>query len=66
MSDAAGGPPSSASGDPQGQPASDGPVGYVSPEEQAKRDALAKQADEGMNQNISNQYRRQAQQDAAA
>jgi hypothetical protein len=64
VSDAAGAPPSSTSGGQQAQPS--GPVGYISPEEQAKRDALAKQADEGMNQNISNQYRRQAAQDAAA
>jgi hypothetical protein len=66
MSDAAGGPPSSTPGDQQGQPPSDGPVGYISPDEQAKRLALAKQADQGMNMNISNQYRRQAQRDAAA
>jgi hypothetical protein len=28
-------------------------VGYISPDEQAKRLALAKQADQGMNMNIS-------------
>jgi hypothetical protein len=66
MSDAAGGPPGSTPGDQHGQPVSDGPAGYISPEEQAKRLALAKQADEGMNMNIANQYRRQAQRDAAA
>jgi hypothetical protein len=52
------------SGQPDATP--DGPVGYLSPEEKARRLALAKQADQGMNQNIANQYRRQAQQDAAA
>jgi hypothetical protein len=66
MPDAAGGPPGSTPGDQHGHPVSDGPAGYISPEEQAKRLALAKQADEGMNMNIANQYRRQAQRDAAA
>jgi hypothetical protein len=66
MSDATSVPPSSMSRGRQGQPASDGPVGYLTPDEKAKRQALAQQADQGMNANISNQYRQQANQDAAA
>lgn len=50
----------------QPAPDSDTPAGYITPEEQARRDAQDKQADIGLNQNLANQYRKRAAQDDAA
>jgi hypothetical protein len=47
-------------------PDSDTPAGYLTPEEQARRDSQDKQADIGLNQNLANQYRKRAAQDDAA
>jgi hypothetical protein len=63
MSDTPGSANASAS---QPAPDSDTPAGYLTPEEQKRRDAQDKQADVGLNQNLANQYRKRAAQDDAA
>jgi hypothetical protein len=41
-------------------------VGYITPEEQRRIDALNKQADIGLNQNLARQFQQRAAQDQAA
>jgi hypothetical protein len=48
------------------QTPSDTRVGYITPEEQRRIDALNKQADIGLNQNLAHQFQQRAAQDQAA
>lgn len=67
MPETPGTPPAAPTGSPQqGQPAPQGPPGYLTPEELAKRKALDERADQGMNMGTANAYKRQQEQDAAA
>lgn len=69
MSGTTGSPPADSSGSAGfqvSQTPSDTRVGYITPEEQRRIDALNKQADIGLNQNLSRQFQQRAAQDQAA
>jgi hypothetical protein len=69
MSGTTNSPPADSSGStgPQvSQTPSDTRVGYTTPEEQRRIDALNKQADIGLNQNLARQFQQRAAQDQAA
>ena len=69
MSGTTNSPPADSSGSTGSQVSqtpSDTRVGYITPEEQRRIDALNKQADIGLNQNLAHQFQQRAAQDQAA